>query len=154
MELLAVFVVYSRQTGMERLCRRQAQEPSFKSKVPFRGRVRHTIPPISAKGLDFPKYTPRLCLYILNQISWLTFQEGADCIQRFPGYQFTPPELLKVRLPNQLFFTDAGGGIALLLQFCQNIHLVLDCHKIRLLFHHPYSIIELHLYQVLKLHDK
>ena len=83
-------------------------------------------------------------LHILNQVPWLTFQEGADCVQSFPGHQFPPPELLKVRLAYQLFFTDAGGRIPLLLQFCQNIHLVSDCHKIRLLFHHPYSIIELH----------
>ena len=37
-----------------------------------------------------------LTLHILYQVSWLTFQEGADCVQDFPGYQFPPPELLKV----------------------------------------------------------
>jgi hypothetical protein len=37
-----------------------------------------------------------LFLHILYQVSWLTFQEGADYIQDFPGYQFPPPELLKV----------------------------------------------------------
>ena len=129
--------------------RRQSGKPSFETKVPFRGRVRHTTTPICESGLGFPKHTPRLCvllgsLHIFNQVSWLTFQEGADCIQGLPGYQFAPPELLKVGLTYQLFFTDAGGRISLLLQFCQDVQLVSDCHKMRLLFHHPYSIIELH----------
>lgn len=33
-------------------------QPSFKSKVSFRGRVCHPITPSASRGLDFPKYTP------------------------------------------------------------------------------------------------
>ena len=48
--------------GFVWLCRRQSGKPSFKTKVPFRGRVRHTTTPICESGLGFPKYTPQVML--------------------------------------------------------------------------------------------
>ena len=149
MELLAVFFVVGRLTGLYGSTADSRGNRLLKQKCHFVGVCATPLPPF-VKVVWFSRNTPpRLCfllgsLHIFNQVSWLTFQEGTDCIQGFPGYQFAPPELLKVGLTYQLFFTDAGGRVSLLLQFCQDVQLVSDCHKMRLLFHHPYSTIELH----------
>lgn len=54
MELLAVFVVCGRGTGLEWLYRRQAGEPFFKTKVPFRGSVSHAEREWGSAVWDFP----------------------------------------------------------------------------------------------------
>ena len=83
-------------------------------------------------------------LHILNQVPRLTLQEGTDCVEGFPWYQFPMAQLLEIGLPYQLILTNFGRCIALLFKFCQHIDLVADCHIIRLLFHCPYSIITMH----------
>ena len=56
LELLAVFVVIARLSVFFPFCRRPPQEPSFKSKMPFGGRVAHPKTGWGSAFLIFPKW--------------------------------------------------------------------------------------------------
>ena len=113
----------------------------------FQGRGAHKVYSYKIPEGDSGKSCPPLFLFFLlelNQIPRLTLQKSADCVQSLPRHKFSSPKLLKIRLTDQLLFTNARGRVALFLQFCQNIYFVADCHKMRLLFHCPYSITGMH----------
>ena len=67
---------------------------------------------------------------MLDDVTYLAFQERTHRIQGSPGDHVSPTDLAHVRLSQKLLSSQPGGAVPIFLEFPHDINLISKAHAI------------------------